>query len=371
MARVLALVIAARQRLAAALLARITALVLALARARHLAVLLAAMAVLLHLLRAGGALPGMALRLAPVLAAVEQLVTDLAAQQVLLHGALHRLGAAPAAAAAHHIGLARRTRSRVTEQCAGMTAALDPAAYLAAAVRQFRTRHRRVLQLAAETEILSRQLLQHILARRTAPAHLRLGAAGPGGSTLEVQNMVAVLARPGRLVRLDRFHAHQALQPPLLNVTDQFLPLRQLLIVRRRWMVSSRRDLLLLRLLFGRGLGTLVARVQVVHGPRISVDSIPVTVPVIAALVAPMIVVALLLLRLLAIAIPVPITITVTVSIPFVPLIAIFAILPVIRATLLSGPIPIPIPIPVSITVPLPLPLAVLVLAEAVASSLL
>lgn len=219
-ARVFALVIAARQRLATALLARVAALVLALARACHLAVLLAAMAVLLHLLRAGDALPGMALRLAPVLAAVEQLVADLAAQQILLHGALHCLGAAPAAATAHHIGLTRRTRARVTEQGAGMTAALDPAAYFAATVRQFGARHRRVLQLAAEAEILARQLLQHILARRTPPAYLRLGAARPGGGALEVQNMVAVLTRPGRLVRFDGFHAHQALEPPLLNVTN-------------------------------------------------------------------------------------------------------------------------------------------------------
>lgn len=219
MTRILALVIAARQRLAAALLARVAALVLRLPGAQHLALLLAAMAVLLHLLRARLALARMAGLLAAMLAAVEQLVANGVALQRLLHGALHYLGGTTAAAAARHVRLARRTRARMTEQGAGMAAALDATAELAAAVGQLVARQRRILELATEAEIVARQLLQHILAGRTAPALVRLGAARPGDGALQMQHVITVLARPGAVMRLDQLHADEALEAALLNVS--------------------------------------------------------------------------------------------------------------------------------------------------------
>jgi len=139
---------------------------------------------------------------------------------------LHRLGAAPTATAAHHVGLAWRAGTRVTEQSAGVAASLDTAADLPATVGQLGPRHRRVLQLSAEAEILPGKVLQHILTSRTTPSHIGLGAARPSNGALKVEQVVAVLARPGRLMRLDRLHAHQALQSALFDVANQFLPLR-------------------------------------------------------------------------------------------------------------------------------------------------
>lgn len=134
MAGILAFMIAAGQRFAAALLARIAALILAFAGALHLALLLAAMAMLLHLLRARLTLARMARLLAAMLAAVEQLVANGLTLQRLLHGALHQLGGASAAAAATDIRLAWRTRTGMAEQRARMAAALNTAAQLATAV---------------------------------------------------------------------------------------------------------------------------------------------------------------------------------------------------------------------------------------------
>lgn len=137
MAGVLALVVAAGKRLTAAVLARIGAFVLRFSRAWHLALLLAAVALLHHLLGTRRALARVALRLAAMLATVKQLVADLAAEHLFLHGALHRFCAASTSTVAHHIGLARRARARVTEQSAGMATTLNSAADLATAVGQF------------------------------------------------------------------------------------------------------------------------------------------------------------------------------------------------------------------------------------------
>lgn len=121
----------------------------------------------------------------------------------------------------------------MAKQCASVAAAFNPATDLAATVRQFCTGDRRVLEFSAKAEILSRQLLEDILTGWAPPSDLRFRAARPCNGALEVENVVAVLAGPRRLVRLDRFHAHQTLQAPLLDVAYEFLPLRQFLIIRR------------------------------------------------------------------------------------------------------------------------------------------
>lgn len=331
--------IATRQRFAAALLARVASLILALPGAQHLTLLLATVAVLLHLLRARLTLARMADLLAPMLITVERLIADGFALQRLLHGALHQLAGATTATAATHIGLTRRTRSRMAEQRAGVAAALDAATELATTVRQLVARQWRILELATEAEILPRQFLQHILAGRTSPALGRLGAARPRDGALEMQHMVAVLARPCAVMCLDLLHAHETLQPSLLDVSHQFLSLRQLLIVRS----ASRRDLMLLLLLLRRGLCAViaVARVQLLCGPWIAIDAIPIAIPVVASLVAAMIVVALLLLWLLAIiaisiSIPITIPISVSVSIPVAILVSFNPILAVVVASLLA-----------------------------------
>lgn len=211
--------VATRQRFAAALLARVAALILALLGAQHLTLLLATVAILLHLLCARLTLARMADLLAAMLVAVEQLIADGFALQRLLHGALHQLAGAPAATTATHIGLTRRTGSRMTEQRAGVAAALDAAAELATTVRQLIARQWRILELATEAEIFAWQFLQHILAGRTTPALGRLGAARPRDGAFEVQHMVAVLARPCAVMCLDLLHAHETLQSSLLNVS--------------------------------------------------------------------------------------------------------------------------------------------------------
>lgn len=150
MARILAFVIAAWQRLATALLARIAALILSLAGAQYLPLLLAAVTILLHLIRTRLTLARMAGLLTAMFAAVQQLIANSFALQRLLHGALHQLGGASAATAAIHIRLTRRTRTRMTEQCARMTTALNTAAQLATAVGQLVARQRRILQFATK-----------------------------------------------------------------------------------------------------------------------------------------------------------------------------------------------------------------------------
>lgn len=73
------------------------------------------MTILTHLLRARLTLARVAFLLASMLATIERLIADSLTLQLLLHGALHHLAGAATATAATHIGLARRTWSRMTE----------------------------------------------------------------------------------------------------------------------------------------------------------------------------------------------------------------------------------------------------------------
>lgn len=224
-----------------------------------------------------------------------------------------------------------------------MTAAFDPTTKFATAVGQLVAREWRIFDLAAEAEIFTRHLLQHILAGWTTPALCRLGAARPRDGALEMQHMVTVLARPGAMMCLDLLHAHETLQTPLLNVSHQFLSLRELFVIR----CASRRDLLLLLmlLLFGRWLSTVVAvaRIQLLGGAWIAINPIPIAIPVVASLVTAVIVVALLLLWLLpiitisiTIAISISVAVSVPVSIPFPILVSFYTILAKIVASLLA-----------------------------------
>lgn len=156
-----------------------------------------------------------------------------------------------------------------------------------------------------------------------------------------MQHMVTVLARPGAMMCLDLLHAHKTLQTPLLNVSHQFLSLRELFVIR----CASRRDLLLLLmlLLFGRWLSTVVAvaRIQLLGGTWIAINPIPIAIPVVASLVTAVIVVALLLLWLLpiitiSITITISISVAVPVSIPFPILVSFYTIFAKIVASLLA-----------------------------------
>lgn len=218
-----------------------------------------------------------------------------------------------------------------------MTAALDPTTKFATAVGQLVAREWRIFDLAAEAEIFTRHLLQHILAGWTTPALCRLGAARPRDGALEMQHMVTVLARPGAMMCLDLLHAHETLQTPLLNVSHQFLSLRELFVIR----CAPRRDLLLLLmlLLFGRWLSTVVAvaRIQLLGGAWIAINAIPIAIPVVTSLVTAVIVVALLLLWLLPIiTISITVPVAVPVSIPFPILVSFYTILAKIVASLLT-----------------------------------
>lgn len=152
-----------------------------------------------------------------------------------------------------------------------------------------------------------------------------------------MQHMVTVLARPCAVMSLDLLHAHETLQAPLLNVSHQFLSLRELFVIR----CASGRDLLLMLLLFGRWLSTVVAvaRIQLLGGAWIAIDTIPIAVPVVASLVTAVIVVALLLLWLLpiiTISITISITVAVPVSIPFPILVSFYTFFAKIVASLLA-----------------------------------
>lgn len=102
-----------------------------------LAVVFAAMTLLVDFVLARLALALVALIGADVQFAVQELLAIGVAFDGSLQGALHQLGGFAASTFSPHASLTRRTRTRMAEQSAGMRTAFDPAANLAARVRNF------------------------------------------------------------------------------------------------------------------------------------------------------------------------------------------------------------------------------------------
>lgn len=116
----------------------------------------------------------------------------------------------------------------MTQQRARMIAQFLPAANLSARVRHVAPIVHRILQLAAKAEILPRNLLRNVLTGRAAPPVVRLRRIGPLGGAGQVQNVVAVEARPNRLRRPNQLAAHETLDPARVQLPDQLLALRTL-----------------------------------------------------------------------------------------------------------------------------------------------
>lgn len=157
---------------------------------------------------------------------IQILVALNVALQIILLTALHHLLAAPAAAFTRHRCLARRTWTRMTQLRARMHAAIRLAAAITATVRHIASIVLRILQFAAETVVLVRHFLRYVLAGAAAPTFFRFRTGRPLNDALQVDDVIAVRARPNRLERLNHFAAYQAFQTARIDFTDQFLTLR-------------------------------------------------------------------------------------------------------------------------------------------------
>lgn len=197
-------------------------------RTSDLLLLLAAVALVLQRFLAIVATSHVAFPLATVNFAVQRLATDRVTSDLLLLAALQRLRHPATSATSLHHRLARRTRSRVTQQRARMITQFLPTANLPARVRHVAPIVHRILQLAAKAEILPRNLLRNVLTGRAAPPVVRLRRIGPLGGAGQVQNVVAVQTRPNRLRRSNQLAAHETLDPARIQLPDQLLALRTL-----------------------------------------------------------------------------------------------------------------------------------------------
>lgn len=168
----------------------------------------------------------MTFTLASMHLAVQLLVALHVALQIVLLTALHHLLAASATTCASDRRLARWTRARMTQLRARMHAAIGFAATIATTVRHIASIVLRILEFATETEVLVRHLLRNVLTRTAAPAFVRLGTGRPLDDALQVNDVIAIGARPNRLERLYHFAAHQTLQAARIDFTNQFLALR-------------------------------------------------------------------------------------------------------------------------------------------------
>lgn len=168
----------------------------------------------------------MALASAAMRLTVQSLVALDVALQVILLTALHHFLAAAAAALARHRRLARRTRARMTQLRARMHARVRLAAAVATAVRHVASIVLRILQFATEAIVLVRHLLRYVLAGAAAPALFRLRTGRPLDDALQVDDVIAVRARPNRLEWLDHLAAHQTLQAARIDLANQFFALR-------------------------------------------------------------------------------------------------------------------------------------------------
>lgn len=284
-AAVLALVIAAAQVLSARLAAGVVLLLVRVAGAGDLAVILAAVALLVDFVLARLALPLVALLGADVQLAVEELLAIGVAFDCSLQGALHQLGGLAASTLSPDASLTRRTGSGMAEQRAGMRTAFDAAANLATRVRNVVAIQCRILDRSAEAEIVSWNFLLDVLAGRTTPAALGLRARSPFDDATQMEDVVAVVARPDRIVALDELDADEAFEATSFDFPNELLALRELLVF---WVRLFRRGFLL-----GRHLRAVFAVLQTGFFVTEGVQAVAVAIPVVATLVAAMIVVAL------------------------------------------------------------------------------
>lgn len=154
-----------------------------------------------------------ALLLARVNSTVEWFRAGRFARDIVFLAALQRFrhAATPAAALDHR--LTRRTRSRMTEQRTRMLAKILPAAKFSARVCNVAPIVLWILLLAAEAEILPRDLLRNVLAGRTTPTVIRQGRIDPLSSAGQVKNVITVGTGPNRLRRTDQLATHETLHP--------------------------------------------------------------------------------------------------------------------------------------------------------------
>lgn len=100
----------------------------------------------------------------------------------------------------------------MTQLRARVRASVHPTARLAAAMRRVIAIVRRVLGLAAEAVVRVRHHFRYVLAGTAPPALVRLGRGGPLDHAVQMHYVIAVGARPHRVVRPNLLAAHQALQ---------------------------------------------------------------------------------------------------------------------------------------------------------------
>lgn len=116
--------------------------------------------------------------------------------QIILLTALHHLLTASATTFACNRCLTRWTRARMTQLRARMHAAVGFAATIATTVRHIAPIVLRILQFATETVVLVRHLLRNVLTCTTAPAFVRLRTGRPLNDALQVNDVIAIGARP-------------------------------------------------------------------------------------------------------------------------------------------------------------------------------
>lgn len=148
------------------------------------------------------------------------------AEYFVLLTTLHWLGGSSAAAAPLYHRLAWGTRSRMAEQGTRMLTELLPPTKLSTRVGHIATIVLRVLLLATETIVFSWNLLRHVLTRGTSPTIVRLGAVGPFGRTVQVQDVVAIRTGPNRLSWPHQIATNETLQLGGIQLPNEFLALR-------------------------------------------------------------------------------------------------------------------------------------------------
>lgn len=143
-------------------------------RTSHLLLLLATVTFVFQRFLAFLTVAHVALLLACVNFAVERFRAGRFARDVVLLTALHRLRHPATAATALYHRLARRTRSRMTEQRTRVLAQFLPATQFSTRMRHIAPVVLRILLLAAKAEILPRDLFGHVLTGRATPTIVRL-----------------------------------------------------------------------------------------------------------------------------------------------------------------------------------------------------
>lgn len=109
-----------------------------------------------------------------------------------------------------------------------MLAVVSTAAHFTARMSQIVAIHGRILGLSAEAEVVTRHFFADRLTRDTPPLpRLGLRVVDPRFDAVEMLDVVAVGAVPGRVVIADLLAANHALEGIVLDVFDELVALRQ------------------------------------------------------------------------------------------------------------------------------------------------